>query len=106
MMAFGAAGVKMDEEYFLNRINNNIELDENELYCLVAWFGIETIYGAKHRWHKEARTIVQLNDRYFAVDWYQGLTELQDNEFYDQPYEVELKEYQKTITVRDWIRVK
>ena len=105
-MAFGAAGIKMNEEYFLRRIDNNIELCEQELQCLVVWFGIETSFGEEHRWQKEAKTIVKLNDRYFAVDWYQGLTELQDNGFYDQPYEVELKEYQKTITVRDWIRVK
>ena len=104
MMAFGAAGVKMDEEYFLKQIENHIPLTEEELRTLVLFYSIEEMYGADHRWHKEVTSIVRLGNRYFAVEWYQGLTELQDNEFFDQPYEVEFKEYEKTITIKEWVK--
>ena len=32
-----------------------------------------------------------------------GLTEYQENAFYEQPYEVEKRTYEKTITVTEWI---
>jgi hypothetical protein len=37
------------------------------------------------------------------VEWEEGLTENQENEFYNQPYEVEKKTYEKTITVTEWV---
>ena len=36
-------------------------------------------------------------------DWEEGLTELQENEFYDQPYFVEPKE--ETIVVTRWEKI-
>ena len=44
---------------------------------------------------------------FFKIDWERGLTECQDDEYcWDQPVEVTPHEYEKTITVRDWIEVK
>jgi hypothetical protein len=42
-------------------------------------------------------TVFEVGGRLFALEWQQGLTEDCDDEFYDQPYEVEKKE--KTVTV-------
>lgn len=50
-------------------------------------------------------TIVQVADRYFKINWERGLTEYQENSYYNQPKEVVPHEYEKTITVRDWIEV-
>ena len=51
-------------------------------------------------------TIVQVADRFFKIDWERGLTECQEDEYWDQPVEVTPHEYEKTITVREWIEVK
>lgn len=48
-------------------------------------------------------SIVCLCGRYFSIYWEEGLTEYQENEFYDQPEEVEKHEYDKTIHVVVWV---
>jgi hypothetical protein len=95
------------EEIMVKKIDNGELLDESELAALVFECNtISTTYGDKGRWSRSAQTIVELEDRYFCVDWYEGLTENQDNEFYDQPYEVEKHTYEKTITVTEWRKIK
>jgi hypothetical protein len=37
------------------------------------------------------------------LNWRQGLTEYQGHEFYTQPYEVEKKEYEKMVVIKEWI---
>ena len=92
------------DEYILNKIDSNEKLDENELHSLLWEFDeVETIRGENRRWSRSVRSIVKIGERYFALDWEQGLTECQDNEFDNQPIEVEKKEYPKTIIVTEWI---
>jgi len=93
-----------EEKMYITKIENHIPLTEEELGTLVLFYSIEKEYGEDHRWQREVTSIVQLGERYFAVEWYQGLTEMQENDFFDQPYEVELKEYEKTITVKEWVK--
>lgn len=93
-----------EEETYITKIENHIPLTEEGLRTLVFFYSTEKEYGETHRWHREVTSIVKLGNRYFAVKWYQGLTEMQENEFFDQPYEVELKEYEKTITVKEWVK--
>lgn len=91
------------DEYILNKIDSNIPLDEQELENLTWRFDeVEKICEENRRWSRSVRSIIKIGDRYFALDWEEGLTELQDNEFYNQPIEVEKIEYQKTITVTEW----
>ena len=47
-------------------------------------------------------TVVELCGRTFGINWFSGLTECQENEFNEQPYEVEKHEYEKVITVKEW----
>lgn len=48
-------------------------------------------------------TVINLCGKNVAIDWQKGLTECQENEFYDQPYFVEKKE--RTVVVVDWERI-
>jgi len=87
----------------LRKIDNKEKLDESELSDLVFEYEVDTDYSDNRRWSRSATTISQIGDRYFRIEWENGLTENQPNEFYKQPVEVELKEYSKTITVKEWV---
>lgn len=96
-------------EHFEDIMLSKIELGEHltedeieELVCEYEWEELED--GSKLRWTQVKHTIVKLGDKFFKIDWQQGLTENQPDEFFNQPYEVELHEYEKTITVREWNR--
>lgn len=52
---------------------------------------VETKYGENRRWSRSARTIIKVKDKLFCIEWEEGLTEIQENEYYNQPYEVEEK---------------
>lgn len=94
-------------EYVINKIDTGKELTESELHDML-WRlkQVSEIEGAERRWTRSIRTIFEINGRYFALDWDRGLTERQENEFWNQPYEVEKKEYSKTITVTEWNKKK
>lgn len=93
-----------EAEYYLNKIDNKEELTERELLDMAYGFDIENEYGENRRWSRWVKTICKLNDRYFSIEWDQGLTEMQPDECYDQPIEVELHEWDevKTIHMREW----
>jgi len=93
------------ENDIINKIDNNEELTENELSQAVFKFGIANDYGENRRWTRIVTTIIKLFNRTFSVDWEEGLTENQDDGFYNQPYEVELKIYDKVIKVEEWIPI-
>lgn len=58
---------------------------------------IDNIIGENNRWTRSMTTIFKYEDKLYALNWEQGLTEYQCNEFYCQPYEVE--EYKEVIEV-------
>ena len=89
----------------IKAIDNGEELSESILKDLVYSYDIDNEYGENRRWSRWARTIVELNGRYFAIEWDQGLTEMQPDEFYEQPYEVKLNEYDKVIHVKEWVKL-
>lgn len=91
------------EEIILQKIDNKEDLTERELSELVFEYAIDTKKGDNRRWSRTVTTIIEIMGRTFKIIWEEGLTEYQENEFYDQPYEVELKEYEKTITVKEWV---
>lgn len=93
------------EQEFLEKYNNRYEFSEEELRD-IRWNFEEVVteYEEPRRWTRTATTIFIVADRYFALEWEQGLTECQENEFWEQPYEVEKKEYSKTVIVTEWIK--
>ena len=80
------------EEIMLDKIDKGESLTESELRTLVFEFGIETEVGDKLRWVQSMFTVVKLCDRTFGINWLEALTEYQENEFIEQPYEVRLQE--------------
>ena len=86
-------------------IDNGEELNEKTLQELAYYYGIDDEFGENRRWSRWRKTILNLNGRYFAIEWDEGLTEMQPDEFYNQPYEVKLKEYDKIIHVKEWIEI-
>lgn len=94
----------MSNEEFLAKYDTGEKFTEEELSDLRWEFvEVDTQYGENHRWNRPATTIFKVEDRLFALDWWQGLTEMQENEFYDQPYEV--KEVKKMIEITKYERI-
>ena len=80
----------MTDQEFLERFDKGEKFSERELDSLRWEFNeVETIYGDNRRWSRSAQTIFEVQGRLFALDWEEGLTENQENEFFNQPYEVE-----------------
>lgn len=97
---------KIEKEIF-DKLSKSEELTEKEIDFLVyETKQVDEVEGDDHRWDREMKTILELNGKFFAVDWRKGLTENQENSFYNQPYEVTKNEYQKTITICEWMPVK
>ena len=91
------------EEIMLDGIESGLSLTEAELERVVEEFGIETMHGTNRRWSRTNTTIVQLCDRYFRVEWEEGLTENQENSYTNQPVEVYKHERVKVVRIKDWV---
>lgn len=94
------------DEIMVKKIESGEKLTERELRTVVFETNeIERNEGDNRRWTRSVKSIVEMCGRYFCIYWEEGLTECQENEFYDQPYEVEKITYDKTITVTEWKKV-
>lgn len=91
-------------EYLLDKVDNGEKLSESEIADFYNEFKqIEETTVYRTRWTDIMNTVVQVPDgRFFMIEWQEGLTEYQDNVFDNQPYEVELHEFEKTIVVKEW----
>ena len=93
------------DEIMLNKIDNGEPLTEDELRSLVFdWGEVERINGENRRWSRTVKSIIDIRGRKFAIEWEEGLTEHQEDCFYEQPYEVELHQEEKVIVVNTWKR--
>ncbi|MDF2590528.1 MAG: hypothetical protein K0S41_4371 [Anaerocolumna sp.] len=91
------------EVKMLEKIDSGVMLTERELKELCFEYNeVDRIEGDNRRWCRSVKSIIKFGERYFALDWQEGLTECQENEFCSQPYEVEENTYEKTITVTEW----
>jgi hypothetical protein len=93
------------EEELLKKIDNKEKLTKSELKMVIHEFEFESEFGDNRRWSRGVTTISKIGDRYFSTNWENGLTENQENEYYEQPIEVQKKTYPKTITVTEWVPV-
>lgn len=94
-----------DESLFLQRCLNK-DLSEKELCSITTGDSIailveEVAQGAR-RWSETIYTYIKVLDRYFCIIWEKGLTENQDNMYYNQPEEVVFTENVITQTVKVW----
>lgn len=70
-------------------------LDEYERKCLAYGDGdlgeyewVDEVEYDSGRWSQNMETIFKVGDDLWAIPWRRGLTECQENEFWDQPYRV------------------
>ena len=91
------------EQRILSAIDNDEEIKEREIRELCWDYEIERIELGEGRWQRNVKSIVQIANRTFAIEWLQGLTENCDSSYNNLPYEVEKHTYDKTITVTEWI---
>ena len=93
-------------ERLLQKFDAGEELSEQELKYLV-YYGKEVSkeYGENSRWTRPVDSVIQINNRYLLIYWEEGLTECQESEFWEQPKEVIPHDYEKTITVREWLPI-
>ena len=107
---------KQEEEYYynhfdeimLNKIDSKEKLTEREISNLVD-YEVEREEGDDRRWSRSITSYIKLKDRYFCIEWECGLTEMQENEFYNQPYEVTKNTYEKIIPeqkvmITEWLK--
>ena len=93
----------MNEKEFLKRYDEKDQFTENEIESILWDFlQFDEINGNDHRWYRPVMTIIKVNDRFFAIDWNRGLTEYQEHEYPNQPYEVESRK--KIIEVTEWVK--
>jgi len=92
------------EEILVDKIDRREQLSVQEIEDFLFECGKEVDRKEEDdgRWTKHVCTIKKVNNRYFAVPWEKGLTEMQENEFYEQPYEVE--PHEKQIVITEWIK--
>ena len=83
----------------VEKLKSGNKLSEGEIKTLV-YDGVEVdeVEGGSGRWTQHIQTIIDIDGDLWAIDWNRGLTEYQENEFYDQPYRVVKQEKQVVIT--------
>ena len=90
----------MEKDELLEKVLKGENLSESEL-CDLAYeyptFDVEN--GDDRRWSKSVINTYKIEDRYFQLIWDKGLTEYQEDGFYEQPYEVCFEETKKMIEV-------
>lgn len=79
------------EERIIRKLQSGIELSEEEIKDFT--YSFSEVYreeGEDRRWSRSVLTVHRAGDKLYAVEWEHGLTENQDDQFWEQPYEVKL----------------
>lgn len=90
------------DDEVLRKIDAGEALTEKEIRTLVlCGYAVEEIEHSVGRWERQVSSIVEIKDRYFSIDWSEGLTEIQENSFNDF-YPEEVESYEETVVVKKW----
>ena len=76
------------EEKLLAKIDNKEKLSESEISDLAFYCTFDKEEGELRRWSRTITSYIKLNERFFKIEWEEGLTEYQEDGFYNQPIEV------------------
>lgn len=93
----------MNEKEIINKIKNKEKFTEQEIHELL--WNFEQVWqeeGENRRWTRAVSTVIKVGEDFVRIDWEQGLTECQEDEFYKQPYLVKSHKYTKTVEVEEW----
>lgn len=87
-----------------NDLQNSVKLSSSDLSYLVYNFELDDQreVGENRRWQRGVTSIIELGGKHYAISWEEGLTENQENDFWEQPVEVEKHEYEKVVTIKEW----
>lgn len=91
----------MEEIY--KKLQNQEKLSEEEIESLV--WDSEQVYeeeGDDHRWQREMFTVVKVENKFYGICWMRGLTECQENEYYEQPFEVACENKTEVVKKEIW----
>ena len=83
------------------------KLSEKELKALVCGNAkddykiVTELEGESSRWTKIMDTIIKVGEDYWDIPWEHGLTEYQEDEFWEQPFRV--KPVEEVVTVTNWV---
>lgn len=91
-----------------SKIINGEVLTEKELECC-AWGDVGNFIDEEEwcsgRWTQSMSTIFEIEGQLYCIDWKRGLTEYQENEYWNQPYKVRREERVVTTTVVNYVRM-
>ena len=91
-----------------NKIINGEELNEYERK-MCAWGEVgeyvDEEEGDSGRWTEYMSTIFEVGGQLYCINWEKGLTECQENEYWEQPYKVKREEKVVTTTVVSYVKV-
>ena len=92
----------MVEEIY-RKLKNNEELSEREIESLV-WDSCQVYEeeGDDHRWQKEMFTVVKVENKFYGICWMKGLTECQEHEYFNQPFEVACENKTEVVKKEIW----
>ena len=88
-----------DSMTFGEKLLNGVDLDDEEMREM-AYDGFKTTPYFRNRWTTTTQTLYKVGDRVFAIDWEKGNTEMQEDCFYNQPYEIKL--VKRLVEVEDY----
>ena len=93
------------ESEMIELLESGVKLTVRQLRNLQE-YSIEKITGENRRWSRSITDICHVGEKYYELNWEEGLTENQENDFGYQPVEVELHEEEVTFIKRTWKKVK
>ena len=76
------------------------ELTEREVRDLRD-YEVDEVKGENRRWERHNQIIVEIDGRFFQVEFEEGLTEEQENEYWPQ-VAVEVVKKEKQVTIAYW----
>ena len=95
------------ESRIFQKLQSKERLTESEILALFWEYG-EEVYeekGDNKRWTRPVTIVVKFHNKHYLLNFEEALTEMQDDYFYEQPYEVEPYEHEKTIIVTEWRKI-
>lgn len=101
---YSGEALNKDELYFLatgfylSRMENII--DEEDMEAIIF---VDEQDEDSGRWTKYKKTIFKIDNDLWCIEWEEGLTECQENEFYDQPYKVKCVE--DVVIVKNYVPI-
>lgn len=91
----------MEEIY--KKLQNKEKLSEKEIESLL--WDSKQVYeeaGDDHRWQRGMFTVVKVENKFYGICWMKGLTENQENSYYDQPFEVACENKTEVVKKEIW----